>query len=154
MRFLPVFFVVLLASACLSEPDCISEGSNLVQVRLRDSTNAVTKAIFSSIRISGIDSIYATKDTLSTFSVPVDPLAGQTSYQIEYTYFFLDSIPKKRKDSFTISYSVQNIIVSTTCPPYKLISNLDVPEFSFKEKPLVLNRQITPGETINIDIRL
>ncbi|CAN5205192.1 hypothetical protein BH09BAC3_BH09BAC3_03410 [soil metagenome] len=154
MRFLPVFVLVILASACLSEPDCVSAGTNLVQLRLRDSTNAVTKAVFSSIKISGLSGTYSTKDTLSTFKVPVNPAADQTSYDIEYTYFYLDSIPKKRKSSFTISYTAQNIIVSTTCPPYKLISNLDVPEFSFREKPLVVNRTLSPSEALNIEIKL
>ena len=156
MRFLPVFIVLILASACLTEPDCVDAGTNLVIVRLRDSTNAVTKAVFSSIKVSGLTTfnIVPPKDTLSTLNVPVDPLAGQTTYEIKYTYFYLDSIPRKRESTFTISYTAQNIIVSTSCPPFKQISNLDVPEYTFREKPLVVNRQITNSETINIEIKL
>ena len=157
MRFLPVFIVVLLASACLSEPDCIDSGSSTVHFRIRDSTNAVTKAIFKSIHVSGTTTVFATapKDTVSTISLPVNPQEGQTSYVFDYDYFFQGSkIPKHRKDSITVTYTAEKIIVSTTCPPYKKISNLDVPEFSYQEKPLVLNGQLNTSEAINIDIKL
>ncbi len=157
MRFLPVFVIILLVSSCVSEPDCISGPSNNMVFRMRDSkNNAVKKVIFSSILISGTPATVPA-DSVSSIVIPLDPTMNETTYNFSYTYSYLsNTTPVVRNDQITIVYTSQNIIVSTTCPPYILFSNLDVSAYSFTEKPLVLNRQLLTGvtpATINIDIK-
>jgi len=124
---------------------------------MRDSkNNAVKKVRFSSIIISGSAANFSFTDSVSTFSIPLDPNKTETTYNFRYKFSYpSDTTTRLRNEQITIVYTSQNIIVSTTCPPYIQFSNLDVSEYSYVQKPLVLNRQLSAGAsaTINIDIK-
>lgn len=145
MRFLLAGVFVLLLSACLNKPDCLVSATNIVQISLKkiavDSVNAVT---FSSIKVSGTDSLFYKNKKVSSLSLPVNPLATLTTFTFYYG---------TKTDSVTLTYTVQDLVISPECGAYFYYQNLAVSSTSFTSVK-VKNNQLTTSATTNLEIKL
>ena len=107
MRFFLFGLILLVLSACLSEPNCLVTTSNEVKIAFKQAnTNTPKKVIFEAITSSGTDVVYKT-DSITQITLYVDPRATQTTFK------FYDQAA--HLDSLTLSYKIQNIIISPAC---------------------------------------
>lgn len=157
MRFLYACIVFLMLSGCLSQPDCPGAASNKVQISFKNNlTSRAQKVLFKSIKISGIDTEFATTDSVSSISLPVNPFATEVAFTFSYGAILVNSprVEITSVDSIRLNYSVQNIIVSTDCGPYLFCSNLGLVSSSFLNETKLVNNQLSSSETVNLTVRL
>ncbi|CAN5350535.1 hypothetical protein BH10BAC4_BH10BAC4_02260 [soil metagenome] len=157
MRFLLVCIVALLLSGCLSQPDCPGPASNMAQISFKNNRSGKAQAIDISMLEFG-SKYFLTADSVSSVSIPVNPFTTETTFIINYTAILkslanIDSTVTKR-DTITVGYSVQNIIVSTDCGAYLLCKDLLLKYSSFKNEAKLVNNQLSTRATVNITIKL
>jgi hypothetical protein len=162
VRFLLTSIIALLLSGCLTQPDCVATTSNVVQFRFRDAvSNKLKKVLFSSILISSDGTVLEKTltetdnvvDSLSTVALPVNSFVKETTYTFTYGVT-TNSVPSTKTGSVTVTYDLQNIIVSIDCGPYIYVSNLVMPSYTFEKEPKLLSKQLSTSETVNIELIL
>jgi Family of unknown function (DUF6452) len=156
VRFLLVCIVALLLSGCLSQPDCPGAATNKVQISFENNrTNKAQPIDIASLEFGS--KYFLTADSVSSVSIPVNPFTRETTFIIDYTATLKDianiDSTITRKDTITVGYSVQNIIVSTDCGAYLFCKDLLLNYSSFDSTKLV-NKQLSTSATVNIKVRL
>lgn len=145
MRFWVAGVLVVLLSACLDKPDCLVSATNIVQIALKkiavDSANAVT---FSSIKVSGTDSLFYKNKKASSLSLPLNPQATLTTF----TFYYGTKI-----DSVTLTYTIENLVISPECGAFSYYQDLAVSSTSFTSVK-VKNNKLTTSATTNLEIKL
>lgn len=145
MRFLLPGILVILFSACLDEPDCIVTASSQVNISLRkilvDSARAVE---FTSILVSGTDSVFYENDSVTSVMLPVNPNATETMFRFYY---------ESKIDTLILSYTRQTRVISPGCGAFNYFQDLDIVFSSF---PLatVVNSQLSTSTAANVTIEL
>ncbi len=149
--------MILLLSACLSEPNCTPTATNNVKISLKkllnDSSNLVT---FVSITISGADSVIQNLSTpVSSLNLPVNPESSETTFKFQYKKK-VNAVTVILTDSVTLSYAKQNIIISPACGSFVYYTNLAVLSTSFQIVPKVVYNQLSTSATVptNLQIKL
>lgn len=154
MRFFLAGIIILLLSACLSEPDCLVIATNNLRISLKNAgTGAAQKVLFSFIKVSGTDTTFFSKDSVTALILPVDPLAPRTTFKFKYGTV-LNSKPVLRTDSVTVAYATQIVIISPSCGAAVYHTNLTVFATSFTIEPKVVNSQLSTRATSNLEIKL
>jgi hypothetical protein len=153
VRFLLPVIIILLLSACLSQPDCLVTATNQVKISLKrldsDSVNTVK---FILIRVSGTDTLLYENKKESSIVLPVNPGTLNTTFAFEYKSKPDTAIVKK--DSVTLTYAAQYFVISPDCGGYIFFSNLTVASTSFLNVPKVVNPQLSTSATTNLEIKL
>ena len=145
MRFFIFGLILLVLSACLSEPNCLVTTSNEVKIAFKQAnTNTPKKVIFEAITSSGTDVVYKT-DSITQITLYVDPRATQTTFK------FYDQAA--HLDSLTLSYKIQNIVISPACGAFPFYSNLKVVAYTFSDTVLVTNSLLS-NVTSNLNVEV
>lgn len=146
-------FIILLFSACLSEPDCLVTASNFVRIDLkRTDTNLVNTVKFILIRVQGTDTLFYQDQKASSLILPVNPSTEQTTFHFEYKNSLDTTV--LMSDSMTLAYVRQYKVISPECGGYVYYLNLAVSSFSFVNEPKVLNSQLSTSAAPNLEIKL
>ncbi len=157
MRLLLVGILFLMLSACLSEPDCIITATNNVKISFKKATSdSVNFVKFVSITISGTDSVISNiKDSVSSLNLPADPHRVLTTFKFQYKSK-VNAVTVVKTDSVTLSYVIQNVIVSPSCGGYVYYVDLAVASTSFAIIPKVVFNQLSTSATVltNLEIKL
>jgi len=86
VRFFFIGILVLLLSACLSEPDCTVTATNIVRITLKKAItrDSVIFVKFKSITVSGTESTFQNLagDSVSTLQLPVKSANGHYYFSI------------------------------------------------------------------------
>ncbi len=153
MRFLLPALIILLFSACLSQPDCLVTASNFVRIDLkRTDTNAVNTVKFIVIRVQGTDTLFYQGQSVSSLVLPVNPVMDLTTFYFKYKSNPDTTVVKN--DSLTLSYVRQYKVISTDCGGYIYYSGLKVSYYSFANEPKVVNPQLLTSAAANLEIKL
>jgi hypothetical protein len=153
VRLLLSVIIILLVSACLSQPDCLVTATNDVKISLkRTDSDSVNTVKFLIVRVSGTDTLFYKNHIESVLTLPVNPGILKTTFVFEYKSKPDTSIVKK--DSVTLTYATQYFVVSPECGGYAYFSNLAVSSTSFVNVPKVVNPQLSTSATSNLEIKL
>lgn len=154
MKLLLASILILMLSACFSDPDCFSTGTNNLQITFKGAGKGVApKMSFSQITVSGTETVFERKDSLSTLDIPVNPIASETTFIFTYGGV-VDSVKVSGVDTLVVAYSTKTLIVSPSCGADIYISNLTVPATSFQKGVKVVNSQLSTLATTNLEIKL
>jgi hypothetical protein len=146
VRFFVVGLILLILSSCLSEPDCLVTASNEVKVVFKKAEKDSLKTVdFPAITSSGTDAIIVAK-SVTQILLYVDPRAVQTTFK-----FFQEN---GNVDSVTLSYDIQNILISPQCGAYAYYSGLKVLSYTFSDTVKVTNPMLSNSTTVqNVEIK-
>jgi hypothetical protein len=142
-------FFVLLASACLDEPDCYSLNNNIVGIAFkRMSTNRADTVYFSSIKADGTETIFLNNATGTAVSgINSLPL---NYYQNETTFHF-DGLDKMY--DLRLGYSAKAQFVSKDCGERFVLTGLNPIAFNF-DSVRVVNAIPKAGNTSDIQLEI
>lgn len=154
MRFLPASLLILLLSACLSEPDCLVTATTGVKISFRDPVTGIAKNVkFNSIRVTSLPGQYVPPDSLKSIVLPVDPYEAETTFIFDYGVIE-SGLPVTKTNTMTLTYTSQTVIVSPDCGGALYHTNLAVKDYSFVTPPKVVNTQLSTLATLNVEVRL
>ena len=154
MRFFPASVLILLLSACLSEPDCLVTATTGVKISFRDPVTGIAKNVkFHSIRVSSLSGQYIPPDSLRSIALPVDPYETETTFIFDYGAIE-SGVSVIKTDAMTLTYTSQTVIISPDCGGAIYHTNLAVKEYTFVTAPKVVNTQLSTLATLNVEVRL
>lgn len=129
LRLAGLIFLMLVASSCFDEGDCLVTNSNLIKVSVyKFSDKKASKVLFTSISVPGEGVLYENEE-LSAFVLPVDP--GRTEMQYVLAYGGKSDTVKFRYDNMTL-------VLSPTCGAFPYQQNLGVLETTFGEDKVTI----------------
>ncbi|MDZ4716246.1 MAG: DUF6452 family protein [Cytophagales bacterium] len=145
VRLLFPGMLALLFSACLDDPDCVSNSTNIMRISLKrlDVDSARTVKFFW-ISASGTDSVFHQGDSVSVLRLPVNTGATATTYKFYY---------ETKIDSLVVGYRRKTKVVSPECGAFPQYENLAVLSTSFVEVK-VITTQLAIGVSKNLEIKL
>ncbi len=145
-KVLPILLSILLLSACIDDELCIGKGTNIVKVKFFDLEDPATAVAitFDSIGVSGNPRSFPSysDSTLSAINLTVDPNELFTRFVLFTT---------ERIDTLDLTYDSQSRLISPTCGPEKIFSELDVINYTFDS--LVLDESLFEFE-VETNIRI
>jgi len=116
-----IIYILLLFASCVDDELCVGEGTNIVKVKIFDINDPTTPlaVTFDGIDVSGDPEVFPTyaDSTLSAINLTVDPNEIYTRYILHTS---------TRSDTLEIGYAVQPKLISPTCGPELLFSQLEV----------------------------
>jgi hypothetical protein len=150
VRFFLSSVLILLLSACLSEPDCLVTATTGVKISLRDQVTGIAKNVkFYSIIYDAKGNVLT--DSVKSIVLPVNPFATETTFILEYAS---SGMATPKTDTMTLTYTSQTVIVSPDCGGVIYHTNLAVKNYSFAIAPKVVNTQLSTLATLNLEITL
>jgi hypothetical protein len=151
VRFFVPSVLILLLSACLSEPDCLVTATTAVKTSLRNPATGIAKNVkFHSIQINGVH-VQVPTDSVKSITLFVDPFAPQTTFTFEHAS---GGMPAPKSDTFTLTYTSEVVIISPDCGGVVFHTNLAVKDYTFPTAPKVVNAQLSTLATLNVEISL
>ena len=145
-KFLPILLSILLLSACIDDELCVGKGTNIVKIKFFDFEDpATTFAVtFDSIGASGNPESFPwySDSTLTEINLTVDPNENFTRFVLFTT---------ERTDTLDLSYDSQTRLISPTCGPEEIFSELGVVNYTFDS--LVLDESLFEKE-VETNIRI
>jgi hypothetical protein len=129
LRVLIVIFLLLFATSCFEEGDCLITNSHYVKVSLRNSEEGtVATILFDSVYTPGYPAYY--KDvSLAGMELPVNP--GET--EMLYVMRYLGKV-----DSVAFGYDNLTVVHSPTCGAFPYQRNLVLTQSTFKQDSVVV----------------
>ena len=116
-----ILYFILLFSSCVDDELCIGEGTNVVKVKIYDINDPTTllAITFDGIDVSGDPEAFPTyaDSTLSAMNLTVDPNELETTYIIHTA---------SGSDTLKLGYYIQSRLMSPTCGPELLFSQLEI----------------------------
>lgn len=140
-----VFFLVLLPlmTACLDEPDCVREASNVVKIGFRDISDGDRVTIsLNKVTLSGTDSVFYASTEANGVFIPLNILNENSSIVFETT---------ERVDVLNFKYNTITRLISPDCGAETFITNLDIAEHTF-DSVRVVNTVLSPDVPVNYEI--
>ena len=145
MRFLLPGFILLLFSACLDEPDCITTATNIVKISLKKAdVDSAAKVTFSKISVSGTNDLLYVNQEASILNLPLNPAVDKTTFD----FYYGTSI-----NTLTLVYSRRTALVSPDCGAFIYFEKVEAQSYSFSSVE-VINPQLSTSATNNINIKL
>jgi hypothetical protein len=135
-------FVVFVFSACLNQPDCVNNSTNVVKIAFKTETSAAREITFTAITVSGLNKKFYTGTKASAIDLPVDPDQSQTTY----TFTFED-----RTEVIVLNYKRTAQLISAACGAFLNFSQLQVEDTTF-ENYRIVNNQLVKNATVNLEI--
>jgi hypothetical protein len=130
LRLAGLIFLMIVASSCFDEGDCLVTNSNLIRVSLLNfSDKKPAKILFTSVSIQGETLLYPPNTELTTLVLPVDPGRTEMEYVLEY---------QGKSDTIRFSYDNFSFVLSPTCGAFPYQQNLVVAETTFGEDKVVI----------------
>jgi hypothetical protein len=141
-----IIFSLFLLSACVDDELCIGTGTNIVKVKLfefEDPLNPIS-VTFDSIGVSGNPEFFPSYNdsTISTINLTIDPNETFT----RFVFFTTDS-----SDTLELTYVIKTRLISPSCGPELLYSDLEVIHYTFDS--LILDESVIERE-IETNIRI
>jgi hypothetical protein len=153
VRFFPASVLIILFSACLSEPDCLVTATTGVKMSFRDPVTGIAKNVkFHSIKATSLDAQLVT-DSLKSIALPVNPYENETTFIFEYGAIE-NGVSVIKTDTMTLMYTSETVIISPDCGGAIYHSNLAVKDYSFAKAPKVVNTQLSTLATLNVEVSL
>jgi len=144
LRYFLFGLLILLFSSCLNEPDCVINASNEVKIAFKKLTSDSARTIIlDSILVSGTDSVFNKRDTVSSIVLPVDPTALTTTYQ-----FYYDS----KMNTLVLSYKRQTRMISPACGAFNYFFSLGIQISTFADA-IVINPELSTSSATNVTIK-
>ena len=154
MRFFPASVLILLLSACLSEPDCLVTATTGVKFSFRDPVTGIAKNVkFHSIKVTSLGGQLVPPDSLKSIILPVNPFEPETTFIFEYGAIESGASVIKT-DAMILTYTSETVIISPDCGGAIYHTNLAVKDYSFVSPPKVVNTQLSTLATLNVEVRL
>ncbi len=127
----PLFILLtILSSGCFDQGDCLITATNLMQVKLLSKADRKPFTIaFTSVTVSGSNSIlYKDKET-TTLLLPVNPGQSSTTFTLDYS----DKI-----STITVSYSQETRVIAVDCGAFTYYKELQITNTSFAKDSIQL----------------
>ncbi len=122
MRYGLFFFLLILFSACLDEPDCLVNATNIVKINFKAADGTDKSVALTSISVSGLTTKFYSGSNVKLVTLPLDPNTSETT--ITFQYGTTTSVLK-------LTYEKTNRIISTKCGAYVYYSGLTVTDHTF-----------------------
>ena len=134
-----------LLTACLDEPDCIREASEIVKIAFKNkSTGGNLNIAIEKVEIEGIDSVFYSSQTRNAISIPLNLYSDDHSTKIIIA-------SDKATDTLTFTYNSFTRLISPDCGAETFITDIDIPDHTVDSLKIV-DRQILPGIPVNYEI--
>lgn len=144
MRYIPIGSLILLFSSCLNEPDCVITSSNEVKISFEKLTSDSARIIvLDSILVSGTDTVFYVRDTVSSVILPVNPGVSTTVYK-----FYYDS----SLNTLILTYTRQTRVISPACGAFIHFFNLGIRASTFPDAE-VINPELSTSSATNVTIK-
>jgi hypothetical protein len=140
-----IFFILFLPllTACLDEPDCVREASNVVKVAFRNISNGERLNVdINKVTISGTDSVFFPMVSANGLPIPINFLKNSSTVVFETS---------ERVDTLIFSYNTVTRLISPECGPETFITGLTVKEHTFDSLKTV-NLILSPDVPVNYEI--
>jgi 3D (Asp-Asp-Asp) domain-containing protein len=129
-KYLLFTFLTILLSGCFDKGDCLITATNLMQVKLLTKADRKENKIkFSSVTVSGSNSILYKDTETATLLLPVDPGQGSTIFTLNY-----GSTPS----TITVSYSQEAKVIAVDCGAFTYYEDLQITNTTYPEGSIKL----------------
>jgi hypothetical protein len=153
-RILLFLLLILTGVSCFNEPDCIITATSAIKIDFKQSKidkNTLksivvdTAVIFTSVRVSGIDTAYFKNIQTSSLTLPINP----KEKTVKYTFNIRSASGAiLRKDSLYYSFSSESKIIAPTCGAYTYFINLKLTSTNLAEnKHKLINNRLLKNTT-------
>jgi hypothetical protein len=142
VRYGLFFFLFLLFSACLNEPDCLINTTNLVKIDFKNAAGAEQTVTVSKITVSGLTENLYINQTVKAVQLPLNPQDTETTFTFQIG---------TTTSTLTVTYAKTTRIVSTACGAYVYYSDLAVADHNFTTVK-VKNKLLYTNITSNVEI--
>lgn len=144
LRALTFLLCLLVASSCFEQGDCLITNSTIAKIKLKSlKTKADTSFTFTSVQAVGGLELYKGKK-LSALELSVNPSTTQTMFIL---------IQADRKDTLTLSYRNELIVIAPDCGAFEFQKDLAISKNTMgRDSVRVLNNQLTKSATVNAEI--
>ena len=138
-------FFLLLAVACLDQPECFSLNNNIIGISFRKlSDNKADTVFFHTITADGTDSVFRTDNLMNGLDLPLN------FYKDTTTYYF-DGL--NGADSIRLNYSARTQFVSAECGERFVLENLRILSHSF-DSIRVLNTTPKANRSVGTNLEI
>lgn len=129
-KYLLFTFLTILLSGCFDKGDCLVTATNLMQVKLLTKADRKeNKVKFSSVTVSGSNSILYKDAETATLLLPVDPGQSSTTFTLNY-----GSTPSM----ITVSYSQEAKVIAVDCGAFTYYKDLQITNTTYPEGSIKL----------------
>jgi hypothetical protein len=139
-----IIFMMVLASSCLEEAECVKSGDTALVIKFKKLSNGTADTLFvDQVVAAGADSVFYSSQPLNgTAVLSVNPYAEET----EFT-FVLESGQKTLK----VGYRNEVRLISEECGSDRVQVDLTILETQF-DSVRVVNSALTKNRATNIEI--
>lgn len=137
------FILLVILTACLDEPDCVREASNVVKIAFRDiSTGERLNVDINKVTISGTDSVFFRMVSANGLPIPVNILDNSSTIVFDTS---------ERIDTLIFNYNTVTRLISPECGPETFITGLAAKEHTLDSLRAV-NLILSPDVPVNYEI--
>jgi len=129
-RYLLFAFLTVLSSGCFDKGDCLKTATNLMQVKLLTKADRKENKIkFSSVTVSGSNSILYKDNETATLLLPLNPGQSSTTFTLNYG---------DTASTITVSYSQETRVIAVDCGAFTYFKDLQITNTTFPEGTIKL----------------
>jgi hypothetical protein len=142
VKVLGFLVLMVLVTACLSDPDCLVTSSNLVKIQFKNLKNKNKNIKLDSVEVAGLGYFYPTTDSVSNISLPVSPISNEATF----TFYYYKTAP-----NVTVGYLTQAEVISTKCGAFTNYIDLRVTTTTF-DSLVLINDQLRINQNVNLEV--
>ncbi len=142
MRALGFLVLLIVAGACLNEQDCLIKSTNLVKIQFKNLKNKNKNIKLDSVEVVGLGFFLPTTDSVSSFALPVSPVATEATFK----FYYHNTAP-----AVSMSYVTQAEVISAACGAFTNYIDLRVTNSTFDSLALI-NDQLLINQNVNLEI--
>lgn len=129
-KYLLFAFLAIVSSSCFDQGDCLITATNLMQVKLLNKTDRKPYPIkFTSVTVSGSNSILYKDKEATTLLLPVNPGQSSTTFTLNYG---------TTASTITVSYSQEIRVIAVDCGAFTYYKELQITNADFAQDSIQL----------------
>ena len=129
MKISFLIFLILALVSCTEFPDCQETRVDYARARFFSAADSLlTEVILDSVMVSGSDVVLYEQDTLSEVSLPLDPLADESTF-----FLFIEG----ETNTLVLNHSSKLEVLSPDCGPLQSFFDIEIGDHSFDSVALI-----------------